>query len=42
MQSQAGFMAVYNRLLENMFIKKEERQFAFVQQSDEQRYFTLI
>ena len=42
MQSQAGFMAAYNRLLENMFIKKEEREYAFVQQSAEQRYLTFL
>ncbi|WP_138140278.1 Crp/Fnr family transcriptional regulator [Colwellia psychrerythraea] len=42
MQSQPGFLAAYNRLLENMFIKKEEREFAFVQQSAEQRYLTFL
>ena len=42
MQSQPGFMAAYNRLLENMFIKKEEREYAFVQQSAEQRYLTFL
>lgn len=42
MQSQPGFMAAYNHLLENMFIKKEEREFAFVQQSAEQRYLTFL
>jgi CRP-like cAMP-binding protein len=42
MKSKAGFMAAYNRLLENMFIKKEEREYAFVQQSAEQRYLTFL
>ncbi|PKG82916.1 Crp/Fnr family transcriptional regulator [Colwellia sp. 75C3] len=42
MKSQPGFMAAYNRLLENMFIKKEEREYAFVQQSAEQRYLTFL
>lgn len=42
MQSQPGFMAAYNRLLENMFIRKEEREYAFVQQSAEQRYLTFL
>ena len=42
MKSQPGFMASYNRLLENMFIKKEEREYAFVQQSAEQRYLTFL
>jgi len=42
MKSQPGFMAAYNRLLENMFIKKEEREYAFVQHSAEQRYLTFL
>jgi len=42
MKSQAGFLSAYNRLLENMFIKKEEREYAFVQQSAEQRYLTFL
>ncbi len=42
MKSHPGFMAAYNRLLENMFIKKEEREYAFVQQSAEQRYLTFL
>jgi CRP-like cAMP-binding protein len=42
MKSQPGFMAAYNHLLENMFIKKEEREYAFVQQSAEQRYLTFL
>jgi CRP-like cAMP-binding protein len=42
MKSQPGFMEAYNRLLENMFIKKEEREYAFVQQSAEQRYLTFL
>jgi len=35
-------MESYNHLLENMFIKKEEREYAFVQQSAEQRYLTFL
>ena len=42
MQGQPGFLAAYNRLLENMFIKKEEREYAFVQQTAEQRYLNFI
>jgi len=42
MKSQPGFLSTYNRLLENMFIKKEEREYAFVQQSAEQRYLTFL
>jgi len=42
MQTQPGFMQAYNRLLENMFIKKEEREYAFVQHSAEQRYLTFL
>ena len=42
MKSQPGFMSAYNRLLENMFIKKEEREYSFVQQSAEQRYLTFL
>ncbi len=42
MKSQPGFMSAYSRLLENMFIKKEEREYAFVQQSAEQRYLTFL
>ena len=42
MQSQPGFMAAYNRLLENLFIKKEEREYAFVQESAEQRYLNFL
>ncbi len=42
MQYQPGFMSAYNHLLENMFIKKEEREYAFVQLSAEQRYLTFL
>lgn len=42
MKSQPGFLEAYNKLLENMFIKKEEREYAFVQQSAEQRYLTFL
>ncbi len=42
MKSQPGFLTAYNRLLENMFIKKEEREYAFVQHSAEQRYLTFL
>lgn len=42
MQPQPGFLAAYNCLLENMFIKKEEREYAFVQHSAEQRYLNFL
>ncbi|MFT5757891.1 MAG: CRP-like cAMP-binding protein [Alteromonadaceae bacterium] len=42
MKEQPGFLEAYNRLLENMFIKKEEREYAFVQHSAEQRYLTFL
>ena len=42
MKHQQGFLEAYNRLLENMFIKKEEREYAFVQHSAEQRYLNFI
>jgi len=42
MKLQPGFIEAYNKLLENMFIKKEEREYAFVQQSAEQRYLTFL
>jgi len=42
MKKHPGFMESYNHLLENMFIKKEEREYAFVQQSAEQRYLTFL
>lgn len=42
MESQPGFLAAYNCLLENMFIKKEEREYAFVQHSAEQRYLDFL
>jgi len=42
MKSQPGFMGAYTCLLENMFIKKEEREYAFVQQSAEQRYLNFL
>lgn len=42
MKSQEGFLQAYNCLLENMFIKKEEREHAFVQHSAEQRYLNFL
>lgn len=42
MKSQPGFLITYNRLLENMFVKKEEREYAFVQHSAEQRYLDFL
>ena len=42
MQPQPGFLTAYNCLLENMFIKKEEREYAFVQHSAEQRYLDFL
>jgi CRP-like cAMP-binding protein len=42
MKSQPDFMLAYNKLLENLFIKKEEREYAFVQHSAEQRYLAFL
>lgn len=42
MKDQPGFLMAYNSLLENLFIKKEEREYAFVQQSAEQRYLNFL
>lgn len=42
MRDKPGFLMAYNSLLENLFIKKEEREYAFVQQSAEQRYLTFL
>ena len=42
MKHQPGFLAAYNCLLENMFIKKEEREYAFVQHTAEQRYLDFL
>jgi len=42
MKSQPGFLEAYNSLLETLFIKKEEREYAFVQQSAEQRYLQFL
>jgi CRP-like cAMP-binding protein len=42
MKYQPGFLEAYNNLLENMFIKKEEREYAFVQHSAEQRYLSFL
>ncbi|OUS03843.1 cyclic nucleotide-binding protein [Gammaproteobacteria bacterium 42_54_T18] len=42
MEPQRGFLTAYNCLLENMFIKKEEREYAFVQHSAEQRYLDFL
>ena len=42
MKSQPGFLESYTHLLENLFIKKEEREYAFVQSSAEQRYLEFL
>ncbi|MEH6348049.1 MAG: Crp/Fnr family transcriptional regulator [Bermanella sp.] len=42
MKSKPGFLESYNSLLETLFIKKEEREYAFVQQSAEQRYLQFL
>ncbi len=42
MKAKPGFLEAYNRLLETLFIKKEEREYAFVQQSAEQRYLQFL
>lgn len=42
MKSKAGFLEEYSRLLEILFVKKEERVHAFVQHSAEQRYLTFL
>jgi CRP-like cAMP-binding protein len=42
MKDKPGFLMAYNSLLENLFIKKEEREYAFVQQTAEQRYLNFL
>lgn len=42
MKDKPGFIMAYNSLLENLFIKKEEREYAFVQQTAEQRYLNFL
>ncbi len=42
MKDKPGFLLAYNSLLETLFIKKEEREYAFVQQSAEQRYLKFL
>jgi CRP-like cAMP-binding protein len=42
MKDKPGFLMAYNSLLENLFIKKEEREYAFVQQTAEQRYLKFL
>ena len=42
MKNKPGFLTAYNALLENLFIKKEEREYAFVQQTAEQRYLSFL
>ncbi|OCQ21000.1 cyclic nucleotide-binding protein [Pseudoalteromonas luteoviolacea] len=42
MKHQAGFLEAYTQLLENLFIKKEEREHAFVHHSAEQRYLNFL
>lgn len=42
MKHKPGFLMAYNSLLENLFIKKEEREYAFVQQTAEQRYLNFL
>jgi CRP-like cAMP-binding protein len=42
MKDQPGFLMAYSTLLENLFIKKEEREYAFVQQGAEQRYLNFL
>ncbi|NRD75580.1 Crp/Fnr family transcriptional regulator [Shewanella sp. VB17] len=42
MQDKPGFLMAYNSLLENLFIKKEEREYAFARQTAEQRYLHFL
>ncbi len=42
MKDKPGFLMAYNSLLETLFIKKEEREYAFVQQTAEQRYLNFL
>ncbi|WP_299589336.1 Crp/Fnr family transcriptional regulator [uncultured Microbulbifer sp.] len=42
MKDQPGFLLAYSTLLESMFIKKEEREYSFVQLSAEQRYLDFL
>ncbi len=42
MKDKPGFLMAYSLLLENLFIKKEEREYAFVQKTAEQRYLNFL
>ncbi len=42
MKSQTGFLEAYSRLLENMFAKKEAREYYLLQQTAEQRYLEFM
>ncbi|KZN56034.1 Crp/Fnr family transcriptional regulator [Pseudoalteromonas luteoviolacea] len=42
MKQQPGFLEAYCQLLENLFIKKEEREYAFAHHSAEQRYLDFL
>ncbi|KZN67950.1 Crp/Fnr family transcriptional regulator [Pseudoalteromonas luteoviolacea] len=42
MKQHPGFLEAYTQLLENLFIKKEEREHAFAYHSAEQRYLDFL
>ena len=42
MKSQEGFLEAYSHLLEQMFAKKEAREYYLLQQSAEQRYLEFV
>lgn len=42
MEAQPGFLKAYNRLLEHMFAKKEEREYFLLQKNAEQRYLEFL
>lgn len=42
MKNKPGFLMAYNSLLETLFIKKEEREYSFVQNTAEQRYLKFL
>ncbi|MGH1372130.1 MAG: Crp/Fnr family transcriptional regulator [Cellvibrionaceae bacterium] len=42
MKEQAGFLEAYSRLLEQMFAKKESREYYLLQKTAEQRYLEFV
>ncbi len=42
MKHDIGFLETYSRMMERLFILKEEREYAFVQKTAEQRYLEFL